>query len=116
MLLQRVAQKIKVGCGKAPAGALRGIREAVGFERAPDRVRVKPEFGGNGADLPVLRVKQMTNPGNLLVGNHASPRERIDPAPSAAANLTNDPARGVSGAVGRENHEQIRRGEPSRED
>src|SRR5208337_4368864 len=97
MLLQRVAQKIKIGCGKAPAGALRVTREAVSFERAPDRVRVKPEFGANGADFPVLRVKQMTNPGDLLVGNHASPREGIDPAPSASANLADNPAADLSG-------------------
>jgi hypothetical protein len=33
----------------------------------------------------------------LLVGNHASPREGIDPAPSASANLADNPAADLSG-------------------
>jgi len=101
MRLQRVSQKIKIGCRKAPAGAPRGTRKAVRFERAPDRVRVKPEFGGNGADFPVLSVKEMTNPGDLLIGNHASPRKRIDPAPSASANLADNPTAADLSGCGR---------------
>jgi hypothetical protein len=52
MLPQRVSQKIKIGCGKASTGALRGTRAAVRFERAPERVRVNPN---SAAMVPIFQ-------------------------------------------------------------
>jgi hypothetical protein len=40
----------------------------------------------------MLGVKEIADASDLFVRNHASPRKRIDPAPPAAADLTNDPA------------------------
>lgn len=91
MLLQGVAEKVQVGRRERLAKLRPSVVEAIGFERAPDRIGVKAELSGNGADFPVFGVKPMTNPGDLLVGNHASPRKGIDPAPSACTNLAENP-------------------------
>jgi len=42
---------------------------------------MKAELVGNGADSPVLGMKEMAYTGDLLMGNHASPRKGIGPAP-----------------------------------
>jgi len=41
---------------------------------------MEKEFGRNGADLPIPRVKHMADASDLLIGNHASPRKKDSPS------------------------------------
>jgi hypothetical protein len=73
ILLQGLAQEVEVGIGEA--GAEAGMRaEAVRLQGTTHGVRMEAERGGNGADFPMLGVKEMTDAGDLFIGNHASPR------------------------------------------
>jgi hypothetical protein len=41
---------------------------------------MEEKFGGNGADLPMLGVKQIADASDLFIGNHALPREKDSPS------------------------------------
>jgi hypothetical protein len=94
MLLQGLAEKIQVRSGEGVTGPARVSAKTIRFQGAPDGVGMAAEFGGNRADLPVLGVKQMADVYNLFVRDHGSPRERVHPSSSAAADLADDPAGG----------------------
>ena len=75
ILLQGLAEEVQVGIGEAIAEAGMAT-EAVGVEGAAHGVGMHAEFRRNGAHLPMLGVKEMTDLSDLFIGNHASPREK----------------------------------------
>ena len=79
ILLQGLAQEVEVRIGQT--GAQAGLAaEAVGLERGAHGIGMEKEFGGNGADFPMLGVKQVADASDLFIGNHASPREKDSPS------------------------------------
>src|SRR5271157_319149 len=70
ILLQGLAQEVEVRVGEAGAEA-RMRAEAIRLQRAAHGVRMEAEFGHDGADFPMLGVKEMTDAGDLFIGNHA---------------------------------------------
>ena len=91
ILLQGLAQEVEVRIGKLSAQA--GLAaEAAGLQRPAHGIGVEKEFGRNGADLPMLGVKQMADASDLFIGNHAAPWEKDSPSAPATADLTDDPA------------------------
>ena len=75
ILLQGLAQEVEVRIGETVAQPGMAA-EAVGVERGAHGIGVQVQFRRNGADLPMLGVKQMTDLSDLFIGNHASPREK----------------------------------------
>lgn len=74
MLLERLLNELKkvVGGHQARGPCL----EALGLKRTPNRVRMKVEFGGDGADLPMLGEEQAANGGSLFGRDHRFIRDR----------------------------------------
>jgi hypothetical protein len=75
ILLQGLAEEVEVRISEAIAEAGMAT-EAVGVEGATDGVGMEAEFSRNGAHLPMLGVKEMTDVSDLFIGNHAAPREK----------------------------------------
>ena len=75
ILLQGLAQEVEVRIGEAVAQP--GLAaEAIGVERGAHGIGMQMQFRRNGADLPMLGMKQMTDASDLFIGNHAPPREK----------------------------------------
>jgi hypothetical protein len=78
ILLQSLAQEVDVRIGQLSAEA--GLAaEAIRVERPAHGVGMEKEFGRNGADLPMLGVKQMADASDLFIGDHAGPRKKDSP-------------------------------------
>jgi hypothetical protein len=74
MLLERLLNEIeKRRGGERPR---RARLEALGFERAPNGVGMEVEFGGDGADLPMLGEEEAANGGNLFGRDHRFIQDR----------------------------------------
>jgi hypothetical protein len=52
------------------------VPEAIGVERSAHRIGMQVQLRRNGADFPMLGMKQMTDLSDLFIGNHTSPREK----------------------------------------
>ena len=75
ILLQGLAQEVEVRVGETIAQP--GLAaEAIGVERDAHRIGMQVQFGRDGADFPMFGVKQVTNPSDLFIEKHASPREK----------------------------------------
>ena len=75
ILLQGLAQKVEVRIGDTVAQP--GLAaKALGVERGAHGVGVQMQFRRNGADFPMLGVKQVTDLSDLFLSNHAPPREK----------------------------------------
>src|SRR6202453_206800 len=70
MPLNRRADEVAIGIEHLRAYAKRGDQERPTLDRAMDRIVVKAQLGGDGADLPVLGEKQSADLGALLVRDH----------------------------------------------
>ena len=83
ILLQGLAQKIKIRISEANAWP--GLAaEAIGVQCSAHGVGMQVHLRRNGADFPMLGVKQVTDLSDLFIGNHVSPREKDSPiAPGA---------------------------------
>ncbi len=75
ILLQGLAQEVEVRIGEAVAQPGMAAK-ALGVERGAHSIGVQMQFRRNGADFPVLGVKQVTNVSDLFSRNHAPPREK----------------------------------------
>ncbi len=75
ILLQGLAQKVEIGIGE-PVAQAGMTAETVRVQGGAHGFGMQAEFGGNGADLPMLGMKQGADFSDLLIGNHVSPRER----------------------------------------
>ena len=71
----------------------------LGLQSTTHRVRMQPEFRGNRADFPVLRVIEVTNLSNRFLGNQSLPpcKKWIGPAPGTTANRARRLERLISG-------------------
>jgi hypothetical protein len=74
-LLQILAQEIEKGIDEAVTQA-RMTAEAICLEGGPHGEGMQAELAGNGADLPMLGVKQMTDLRDLFFGNHVLTSEK----------------------------------------
>ena len=50
--------------------------ESLSLKRAPNGVRMKLEFSGDGADLPMLGEEEAANGGNLFRRDHRFIQDR----------------------------------------
>ena len=73
ILLQGLTQEVQVGIHQALALA-RAAAETVTFQGSTDGIGVQDQFGGNGADLPVFGMKEVTDLSDLFSRNHAAPQ------------------------------------------
>ena len=93
ILLQGLAQEVEVRIGQLSAQS--GLAaEAAGLQCPAHGIGMEKEFGGNGADLPMLGVKQMADASHLFIGNHAAPRKKDSPSAPGDRKSDRRPSRG----------------------
>jgi hypothetical protein len=75
ILLQGLAQEVEVRIGEAitPPGL---ATEAIRVERGAHGIGMQVQFRRNGADFPMLGMKEMADASDLFIRNHTSPREK----------------------------------------
>jgi len=76
ILLEGLAKEIQVGVEETIPQTGMVVAEALGLQGPAYGLGMQAEFRGNGADLPVFGIKQMTDASDLFVGNHAAPPKR----------------------------------------
>jgi hypothetical protein len=78
MLLKRLPNEVAVRIAEGGAGRCTAL-EALDFQSGAHGVRMQPQLGGNGANLPVFAMKQASNIGLLFGSDHS-----FSPPPSVA--------------------------------
>jgi hypothetical protein len=73
MLRKRLTNEVAVGIGEGGAGRCAALK-ALAFQSGAHGVRMQPQLGGNGANLPVLAMKQASNIGLLFGSDHSFSR------------------------------------------
>ena len=69
--------------------------EAIGVERGTHGVGMQAQFRRNGADFPMLGMKQVADLSDLFIGNHASPRGKDLPSVPGVRRPDTRPSRPV---------------------